>query len=472
MNAPTKILAALPAGGDVHSRDINSLVHPYTNLAALREDAPLVIESGKGIFVHDTSGKPYLDGMAGMWCVSLGYGNPELIEAAREQMAKLSFGHLFSGTSHGSAIALAEKLKEISPVSASKILFTSSGSEANDTQIKLAWYYNNARGKPNKKKIISRKRAYHGVTMASASLTGMPANHQDFDLPFNWVRHLTSPHYYRDAHPGESEDEFTTRLAYELETLIEREGADTIAAFFAEPVMGAGGVIVPPKSYFPKMQAVLQKHDILFIADEVVCGFGRTGNMFGSQTFGIKPCSITVGKAITSGYAPLAAITVPEQVYQAMLYESRKIGKFAHGFTYSGHPLAAAIGLKALEIYQRDNILAHVRATAPVFQMRLKGFAGHPLVGNVRGAGLMGGLELVADKRTRQPFLPAGQVGAKASQFCREEGLIARPVGDTLALCPPLIITGSEINMLFDRVSRALDKTESWVNREGVRQAA
>ncbi|MEJ2118436.1 MAG: aminotransferase class III-fold pyridoxal phosphate-dependent enzyme, partial [Alphaproteobacteria bacterium] len=334
------------------------------------------------------------------------------------------------------------------------------------------WYYNNARGKPNKKKIISRKRAYHGVTLASASLTGMSDNHQDFDLPFDWVRHLTSPHYYRDALPGESEDDFTTRLAYELDMLIEREGADTIAAFFVEPVMAAGGVIVPPKSYFPKMQTVLEKHDILFIADEVVCGFGRTGSMFGSQTFGIKPSSITMGKAITSGYAPLAAITVPEQVYQAMLYESRKIGKFAHGFTYSGHPLAAAIALKALEIYQRDKIVAHTRATSPVFQMRLKGLAGHPLVGNVRGAGLMGGLELVADKRTKQPFLPAGQVGAKASQFCREEGLIARPVGDTLALCPPLIITGSEINMLFDRVSRALDKTESWVNREGVRQAA
>ncbi|GAG13883.1 unnamed protein product, partial [marine sediment metagenome] len=270
---------------------------------------------------------------------------------AREQLSKLSFTHIFGGKSHDSAIALAEKLKEISPVPASKIFFSCSGSEANDTQIKLVWYYNNARGLPEKKKIISRQRGYHGVTIATASLTGLPANHADFDLPIDRILHTGCPHHYRLAEEGESEDEFATRLASELDELIQQEGPDTVAAFIAEPVMGAGGVVVPPESYFGKIQDVLNKYDILFIADEVICGFGRTGEMFGSQTFGMKPDTITVAKALTSAYAPLGAITVSEDVYQAMLDESRKIGVFGHGYTYSGHPLSTAIGLKTLEIY-------------------------------------------------------------------------------------------------------------------------
>ncbi len=461
----------MPVRANALARDIETVLHPYTNLAAFRDAGPLILESAKGIYVHDHTGRAYIDGMAGLWCTSLGYGNDELIEAATEQMRKLSFAHIFSGKSHDPAIALAEKLKEISPAPASKIFFACSGSEANDTQIKLAWYYNNARGKPGKKTILSRKRAYHGVTLAAASLTGLPNNHTDFDLPFSFVRHLTCPLLYRDGEPGETEAEFSARLASELDETIQREGPDTIAAFIAEPVMGAGGVIVPPEGYFPAMQAVLDKYDILFIADEVICGFGRTGKMFGSQTFGIRPDTVSLAKALTSAYAPLSAVTVSEDVYQAMLDESRKIGTFGHGYTYSGHPVSTAVALKAIEIYERDNIIGHVNAVSPTFLGRLNALADHPLVGNVRGVGLIAGIELVADKPSRRPFQPAQGVGPMAAKLCEEEGLIARAMGDAIALCPPLIITEAEIGELFDRLGRALDKTEAWAAKEGLRQA-
>jgi 4-aminobutyrate--pyruvate transaminase len=445
---------------NAQTRDIETLIHPYTNLDAHRTQGPIILESGNGIHVRDTDGKEYIEGMAGLWCTSLGYGNEELIEAAREQLSRLSFTHLFGGKSHDPAIALAEKLKEISPVPTSKVFFTSSGSEANDTQIKLAWYYNNARGLPEKKKIISRQRAYHGVTIATASLTGLPANHKDFDLPIDRVLHTSCPHHYRGAEPGESEAEFSARLAQDLDDLIQKEGPDTIAAFIAEPVMGAGGVIVPPEGYFEKVQDVLGKYDILFIADEVICGFGRTGNMFGSETFGIKPDTISVAKAITSAYSPLGALTVSEDVYQAMLDESRKIGSFGHGFTYSGHPLSAAVGIKTLEIYERDNIVAHVRKVAPVFQARLSALSAHPLVGEARGIGLIGAVELVADKATKQAFDPKQGASAHAAQMCQEEGLIVRNIfGDALAMCPPLIITEDGVNEMFDRVERGLDRS-------------
>ena len=441
-------------------RDVETLIHPYTNLEAHRSSGPVILDKGKGIYVHDTTGKKYIEGLAGLWCTSLGYGNEELIEAAREQLSKLSFTHIFSGKSHDPAIELAERIKEISPAPASKVFFTCSGSEANDTQVKLAWYYNNARGKTEKKKIISRQRGYHGVTIVSASLTGLPANHADFDLPIDRILHTACPHYYRNAEPGESEEEFATRMAEELDELIQKEDPDTVAAFIAEPVMGAGGVIVPPEGYFKKVQAVLDKYDILFIADEVICGFGRTGNMFGSQTFDIRPDTISVAKAITSAYAPLGALTVSEDVYQAMLDESRKIGIFGHGFTYSGHPLCTAVGLKTLEIYERDDIVGHVRSVAPLFQKRLRALEDHPLVGQARGIGLIGAIELVADKATKAKFDPKAGAAAHAVQMCQDEGLIVRNVfGDAVAVCPPLIITEDQINELFDTLERGLDRS-------------
>jgi 4-aminobutyrate---pyruvate transaminase len=451
-------------------RDIETVLHPYTNLAKHRETGPMVIERGEGVHVFDSSGKSYIEGLAGLWCTSLGYGNEELIEAASEQMRKLSFSHLFGGKSHDPGIALAEKLKEIAPGEISKVFFASSGSEANDTQIKLAWYYNNALGRPAKKKIISRQRAYHGVTIASASLTGLPANHTDFDLPIANILHTDCPHHYRYAAEGESEEAFADRLAASLEEMILREGPETVAAFIAEPVMGAGGVVIPPAGYFAKLQAVLDKYDVLFIDDEVICGFGRLGTMFGAEALGIRPDTVSVAKALSSAYQPIGAVMVPEAMYEAMVEESRKIGTFGHGFTYSGHPVAAAVALKTLEIYERDNIVAQVQAKAPLFARRLAALADHPLVGDARGMGLIGALELVADKPSRRSFAPADGVGAKVMALAEAEGLILRSLmGDIIALCPPLIISEAEIDELFDRLTRALDQAEAWVSGQGLR---
>ncbi len=448
-------------------RDLETLVHPYTNLATLRETGPLVIERGQGVFVYDSEGKAYIEGMAGLWCTALGYGNEELVEAATAQMRKLSFSHLFTGKSHDPAIELAERLKEIAPVPASKVFFCSSGSEANDTQVKLVWYMNNALGRPKKKKIVSRLRAYHGVTIAAASLTGLPNNHRDFDLPIAGILHAGCPHHYRFAHDGESEADFAKRLAAELEALILKEGPDTVAAFIAEPVMGAGGVIVPPMSYFPEVMTVCRKYDLYMISDEVICGFGRLGTMFGCTALGFAPDSITVAKALTSAYVPLSALTVPETMYQAMLDESRKIGTFGHGFTYSGHPVAAAVALKALDIYARERIAEQAANKAPQFQMRLSALGEHPLVGEARGLGLVGGVELVADKKTKRAFDPKAGVGARAVRLAEEEGLIVRFIaGDIVSICPPLIIAPAEIDELFDRLGRALDRTLDWVKRE------
>ena len=451
------------------ARDVETLLHPNTNLAAHRTVGPLILDRAEGVHVWDQAGKRYIEGLAGLWCTGLGYGNKELIEAARAQMERLSFTHLFGGRSHEPAIALAEKLKEIVPAPTSKVFFRSSGSEANDSQIKLAWYYNNARGRPKKKKIISRLKAYHGTTIATGSLTGLSAFHTDFDLPMARVLHTDTPHYWRNAEPGETEEEYASRLARSLEDMIEREDPDTVAAFIAEPVMGAGGVIVPPRTYFEKVQAVLSRHDIAFIADEVICGFARTGRMFGSETFGIKPDTITIAKAVSSAYVPLGAVTIPEHVYEAMLDESRKLGMFAHGFTYSGHPVACAVALKALEIYERIDIVAHVQRVAPIFALRLKALGEHALVGEARGVGLIGGLELVRSKASRQSFDPRQGVGSKAVTLAQEEGLIVRAVaGDTIAVCPPLVIDGAEVNVMFDALEKALDRTYAWVRQEGM----
>jgi len=451
------------------ARDVEALLHPNTNLVSHRSSGPLVLERAEGVHVWDASGKRYIEGLAGLWCTGLGYGNKELVEAAREQMEKLSFTHLFGGRSHEPAIQLAEKLKEIVPAPTSKIFFTSSGSEANDTQIKLVWYYNNARGLPKKKKIISRQRAYHGTTIATASLTGLPVFHADFDLPMARVVHTSAPHFYRYGAPGESEEEFADRMARDLEELILAEGPETVAAFIAEPVMGAGGVIVPPKGYFPKMQAVLSRYDILMIADEVICGFGRTGQMFGSQTLEIRPDTITMAKAITSAYMPLGAVTVSEPVYEALVDESKKLGVFAHGFTYSGHPVAAAVAVKTLEIYERIDIVGRVRKVEPAFMSRLNKLGEHPLVGETRGVGLIGGVEIVRDKDMRTSFDIKQGVGAKVAAFAQEEGLICRAVsGDTIALCPPLVISEDEIHTMFDCLEKALDRGHAWVRQEGM----
>ena len=447
-------------------RDIETLIHPYTNLDQFRQTGPLVIERGQGVHVYDSEGKSYIEGMAGLWCTALGYGNEELVETAAAQMRKLSFAHVFGGKSHDPAIELAERLKEIAPVPISKVFFCNSGSEANDTQVKLVWYMNNALGRPRKKKIISRQKAYHGITIASASLTGLPNNQIDFDLPIANIIHTACPHHYRFAHDGESEEDFSARLARELEELIIAQDPETVAAFIAEPVMGAGGVIVPPAGYFPAIAAVCAKYDLYLICDEVITGFGRLGKMFGCDVVGFTPHAISIAKALSSAYVPIAGVMLPEMMYEAMRIESRKIGTFGHGFTYSGHPVAAAVALKTLEIIARDRIVDAVAAKVPQFLARLYALAEHPLVGEARGAGLIGAVELVADKATKRGFDPKLGVTARCAQFAQDVGLIVRALADSVAICPPLVITPAEIDVMFDRFATALNRTLDWATRE------
>ena len=377
-------------------RDVNSVLHPYTNLMKFRETGPMVIERGAGVRVYDENGKDYIEAMAGLWCTALGWGENELADTAAALMKKLAYGHLFAGRSHEPAIALAEKLKELSPFPVGKVFFANSGSEANDTQVKLAWYAANARGETKKKKILSRTKAYHGVTLASASLTGLANNHRSFDLPFDFARFADCPHYYRAAEAGETQQQFSARMAANLNALIEKEGPDTIAAMIAEPVMGAGGVILPPDGYFDAITHVLNKHDIPLIDDEVITGFGRTGNWFGATTYGFEPDSMSIAKALSSAYLPISAVMLSPELSDIIEQESGKIGTFGHGFTYTGHPVASAVALKTIEIYQRRDIVGHVRHIAPLFQKRLARLADHPLVGEACGIGLIGAIELVA----------------------------------------------------------------------------
>jgi len=452
---------------NTQTRDVEALIHPYTNLVKHRETGPLVLDRGKGIYVYDDHGKEYIDGLASLWCVSLGYGEERLVEAAARQMRQLPFTHIFAGRSHEPAIELAEKLKEVAPFASSKVFFANSGSEANDTQIKLVWYYWNAHGKPLKKKIISRTKGYHGVTLVSASLTGLANNHKGFDLPFPGILHTDCPHAWRFAEAGETEEAFSARLAANLEALILKEDPDTIAAFIAEPVMGAGGAIVPPKGYFEAIQPILTKYDILLIDDEVICGFGRTGSYWGAQTYNMKPQTLSCAKALSSGYLPISAMIINDDMYQAMLDQSRAIGTFGHGFTYSAHPVAAAVAVETLKIYEERNLFAHVRAVAPTFLKRLNALAEHPLVGEAKGVGLIGAVELVADKATKASHPPAQMTGQACANFAQAEGLFVRALlGDRVAFCPPLIITDAEINEMFDRFVRALDKTQAWLRTQ------
>jgi 4-aminobutyrate--pyruvate transaminase len=458
-------------GNSAASRDIAYAIHPYTNLKAHETEGPLVITRGEGVFVYDDSGKQYLEGLAGLWCASLGFSEPRLAEAAYAQMKKLPYYHIFASKAHDVGIDLAEKLVKLAPVPMSKVFFANSGSEANDSVVKLVWYYSNALGRPTKKKIISRIKGYHGVTVASASLTGLPNNHRDFDLPIANILHADCPHYYRFQEAGETEEQFASRLADNLEKLILTEGPDTIAAMIAEPVMGAGGVLVPPKTYFDKIQKVLKKYDILLIADEVICGFGRTGNMFGTETFGLKPDMIVVAKALSSAYLPISAVMISEKIYKALVAESEKIGTFGHGFTYSGHPVPSAVALETLKIYEERDIVGHVRRVMGRMQEGLRRFADHPLVGEVRGVGLIGAIELVADKRTRQPFDPKLGVGPYCAKRAQEHGVILRALVDAVAFCPPLIINEDEIDTMLARFGRALDDTRAMLRDRGLAAA-
>jgi 4-aminobutyrate--pyruvate transaminase len=450
------------------ARDIAALIHPATNLDSHVQTGPMVISRGEGVYIIDETGRRYLDGLAGLWSASLGYSEKRLAAAALRQMERLPYCSLFGGRSHDPAIDLAEKLLSIVPAGLDKVLFASSGSEANDQAVKLVWYYHNAIGKPRKKKIISRQRAYHGVTIYSGSLTGLPANHADFDLPLGGVLRTDCPSFYHYGEPGESEAQFVERIVGNLERLIIQENPDTIGAFIAEPVQGAGGVIVPPAGYFEQVQAILRRYGILFIADEVICGFGRTGSMFGCDTFAIRPDIMTVAKALSASYQPISATIVSNQIFEAMQQESRKLGVFGHGFTYAGHPVASAVALETLKIYEERDIVGMVRAVAPHFQQRLSALADHPLVGNTRGIGLLGSIEVVKDKAAKAGFPPEDGMPAVVSEKILARGLINRLNRESIALSPPLIISHAEIDELFDALAGGLDDSLPHAREKGL----
>ncbi len=446
------------APNSLQARDVKFHLHPSTNLDQHEVNGPHVFNRGEGIYVYDDDGKQYIEGLAGLWCASLGFSEKRLVKAATRQLETLPFYHNFAHKAVEPSIELAEYLVEHAPVPMSKVFFTNSGSEANDTVVKLVWYYNNIVGRPEKKKIISRRGAYHGITVAAASLTGLQYAHTAFDLPIANIIHTDCPHHYHFAQEGESEADFAKRLAANLEQLIETEGPDTIAAFIAEPLQGAGGVIVPPKGYFAAIRPILDRHDILFIADEVITGFFRTGDRFATETYGLKPDMISMAKAMSAAYQPIGGVMVSEKIYQALVEGSRKYGMFGHGFTYSGHPVPTAVALETQRIYDDMKIGDHVKAVSKRFQRRLHALADHPLVGEARGLGLIGAVELVADKAARRNFEPGRKVGPRVMALASDHGLIVRAlVNDTLAFCPPLIINDQQIDEMFDRFGRALD---------------
>jgi len=438
--------------------DRSTIFHPFTSVADHLRDGPLVITEGKGVRLRDIHGREYLDGMAGLWCVTLGYGRREITDAIAAQSAKLSFFHAFNSMSTDVVIECAEALLARAPVPMARVFFGASGSDANETQLKLIWYYNNLLGRPKKKKIISRWNAYHGSGVATASLTGLPGMHTLFDLPIGPILHTTCPHYYRQARAGMTEREFSRHLAHQLEELIQREGPDTIAAFFAEPVMGAGGLIPPPDGYFEEIVPVLRRHDILLVMDEVISGFGRLGQYWGSQTFGLEPDLITAAKGVTSGYFPMSVCMVSPKVWQVIESESSKAGLFGHGYTYSAHPVGAAAALASLKIIDDERIVAHVAELGPYLQKQMRAAVGdHPLVGEIRGVGFMLGIELVKDRATKAPFPKEQLVGRRLLKNLFGRGLISRALGDTLVFAPPLIIQKGEIDELIAHFKAGLE---------------
>lgn len=427
-------------------RDAKAVVHGLTNLALHAQRGATVIQSGKGVWVQDIHGRNYIEGMSGLWCIALGYGNERLANAAYQQMLELAYYPLTNHKSHQPVIALAEKLLSMAPAPMSKIWFASTGSEAIDCAARLCWYYWNAVGQPEKKKFMSHSSAYHGNTIAAASLTGASYAHEKFNLPLPGFIHLTAPHFTKNAQSGETEDAFCDRLVDAIEQRILTEGAHTVAAFFVEPVMAAGGIIVPAARYFEKLQPILKKHDILLVCDEVVTAFGRTGEMFGSTTMKLKPDLLVCAKALSSAYIPISALMISPQVYGPVAQQSGELGMFGLTMTYSGHPVACAVALETLKIYEDLQIVEHVRQVGPTLLNGLKQLQSHPMVKEVRGIGLLAGVELLSNQ------------GRECARLAEEEGLIVRAIGDTIAFCPPLIISEPEIQELLRRFTKALDR--------------
>jgi 4-aminobutyrate--pyruvate transaminase len=461
-NADTGALDPLAGRpNSIESRDRRSVVHGLTNLKTHLERGPMIIESGRGVWVRDNTGKDYIEGMSGLWCVSLGWGERRLVAAASRQMEKLAYYHLTNHRGHAPVVELAEKLLAIAPVPMSHVWFANSGSEANDCAARLAWYYWNAVGKPEKRKFISHRQAYHGNTVATASLSGVGYAHRAFNLPLDGFLHVACPDFFASALPGESEEDFAKRLLAEIEALILREGPETVAAFFTEPVLAAGGVIVPPRGYFDGLQALLQKYDILLVCDEVVTAFGRIGAMFGATVMGLRPDLLVCAKGLSSAYIPISAVMMNERIFAAAVRQSDEIGVFGLTMTYSGHPVAAAVALEALSIYEEEDIPGRAKRLEDAFMGGLRRRLGdHPFVGAIRGRGLLAGVQLVRSKAPKAFFPPDFGAGRQWAEAAETRGLLVRAIGDAIAICPPLIISESEIAELIDRLATALGDVE------------
>jgi L-2,4-diaminobutyrate transaminase len=447
---------------DLLKIDRDTTLHSFTRLkqyAAGVDGLPRLITGGEGIRVRVADGRELIDAFAGVYCVHVGYGRREIADAMHAEALRLPYFHTFAGYTNEASIRLAQRVLSMTPPGMQRIHFGLSGSDANETQLKLVWYYNNVLGRPGKKKIISRWRGYHGGTVMAGSLTGLDTHHRAFDLPQGPVLHTITPHYYWHATPGVDEREFSRQCAVKLDGLIRTEGPDTIAAFIGEPVLGTGGLIPPPAGYWEEIQRVLDRYDILLIVDEVVCGFGRLGVPFGSLAYGIRPDLITIGKGLTSGYQPMSGAIVGEKVWRVLQQGSDSQGPFAHGYTFSGHPVCAAAALANLDIIEREKLNEHVAEVGPYLLERLREtFEGRPYVAEVRGAGLLAAVEFAQDPAQRERFEASKRVGAQLAAACLEEGVIVRsmPHGDILGFAPPLVITRAEIDDVVARVAKAV----------------
>jgi putrescine aminotransferase len=432
---------------------------PFSDFKELALSGPRIITKADGVYLWDSEGNKILDGMAGLWCVAIGYGRDELADAASKQMKQLPFYNLFFQTAHPPVLELAKTLAEIAPAGMNHVFFTGSGSEGNDTMLRMVRHYWAIKGQPSKKVIISRINGYHGSTVAGASLGGMKFMHEQGDLPIPGIEHIPQPYWFGEG--GDmSPEAFGIWAADQLEKKILEIGEDNVAAFIAEPIQGAGGVIIPPDSYWPRIREIHAKYDILFVADEVICGFGRTGEWFGSDFYGNTPDMMTIAKGLTSGYIPMGGLIVRDEIVEVL----NQGGDFNHGFTYSGHPVAAAVALENIRILRDEKIIERVKAeTAPYLQKRLRELADHPLVGEVRGVGMLGAIELVKNKATRERYPSESGVGMICRGHCFANGLIMRAVGDTMIISPPLVISKAEIDELLDKARKCLDLTAAEV---------
>ena len=463
---------------DLIDRDRKVTFHSSTHLRDFAHgDAPgRVITGGKGIHIRDKDGREFIDAFAGLYCVNIGYGRTEVAEAIYQQALELSYYHTYVGHSNEPQIALSEKILGLAGPGMSKVYYGLGGSDANETQLKIVRYYNNVLGRPQKKKVISRMRGYHGSGLATGSLTGLKAFHDQFDLPLAGILHTEAPYYYhRAAEPeGMSEREFSAHCAGKLEEMILAEGPETVAAFIGEPVLGTGGIVPPPEGYWEAIQAVLARYDVLLIADEVVCGFGRIGSDFGSHFYGIKPDLITVAKGLTSAYQPLSGVIVGDRVWAVLEQGTAQYGPIGHGWTYSGHALGCAAALANLAIIEREGLTANAAETGGYLQQAMAtAFGDHPIVGNVRGVGMLAALEFSANPEKREHFDPALKIGPRIAAAALEENLIARamPQGDILGFAPPLVTTRAEVDEIVARARRAVDGVTDALVREGVVQA-